>query len=172
MLASLVVAAFHNANTLPKPDTTILHGARSRQNQSKKVVRLSENNSLKGSIGWVGARGDNAAMESYFALLLKNVFTIGRWETSEKLRPAIVIWIETRYNHKRHHAHWANSHPSSLKQLSNRTRSLEITKPKGQPNREQSPPQKCFQLMERFTSLKHLAPLNPMIGALCKAKHE
>jgi transposase InsO family protein len=49
---------------------------------------------LVGSMGRVGACGDNAAMESFFALLQKNVLDRRRWATREQLRLAIVTWIE------------------------------------------------------------------------------
>ena len=41
-------------------------------------------------MGRVGACGDNAAMESFFALLQKNVLNQRRWDTREQLRIAIV----------------------------------------------------------------------------------
>lgn len=52
-------------------------------------------------MGRVGACGDNAAMESFFALLQKNVLDRQRWSTREQLRLAIVIWIERTYHRKR-----------------------------------------------------------------------
>lgn len=45
--------------------------------------------------------GDNASMESFFALLQKNVLNTRRWETRQELRLAIVTWIETKYNRRR-----------------------------------------------------------------------
>jgi transposase InsO family protein len=52
-------------------------------------------------MGRVGAAGDNAAMESFFSLLQKNVLDTRRWEIREELRLAIVTWIETKYNRRR-----------------------------------------------------------------------
>ena len=52
-------------------------------------------------MGRVGAACDNAAMESFFSLLQKNVLDTPRWETREELRLAIVTWIETKYNRRR-----------------------------------------------------------------------
>ena len=52
-------------------------------------------------MGRVGAAGDNAAMESYFALLQKNVLNHQRWATREDLRLAIVNWIEQTYHRRR-----------------------------------------------------------------------
>jgi putative transposase len=56
---------------------------------------------LTGSMGRVGACGDNAAMESFFALQQKNVHDRQRWATKEDLRLAIVTWIERTYHRKR-----------------------------------------------------------------------
>ena len=42
---------------------------------------------LRGSMGRVGACGDNAAMESFFALLQKNVLNRRRWATRERAAP-------------------------------------------------------------------------------------
>jgi hypothetical protein len=39
-------------------------------------------------MGWVGACGDNAAMESFFALLQKHVLDRQRWTTRDELRRA------------------------------------------------------------------------------------
>ena len=56
---------------------------------------------LAGSMGRVGAAGDNAAMESFFALLQKNVLDRRIWTTQEALRMAIVTWIERTYHRRR-----------------------------------------------------------------------
>jgi hypothetical protein len=59
-----------------------------------------KNNGITGSMGRVGACGDNAAMESFFALLQKYVLDRQRWSTREELRLAIVVWIERTYHRK------------------------------------------------------------------------
>jgi putative transposase len=100
----LVASAIRNAIALQSPAGTILHSDRGSQFGSKKVRRLLDNNDLVGSMGRVGAACDNAAMESFFSLLQKNVLDTRRWETREKLRLAIVTWIETKYNRRRQRA--------------------------------------------------------------------
>ena len=40
-------------------------------------------------------------MESFFALLQKNVLNRQRWDTRDDLRLAIVIWIEKFYHRRR-----------------------------------------------------------------------
>lgn len=52
-------------------------------------------------MGRVGAAGDNAAMESFFSLLQKNVLDRKAWPSRLELRLAIVSWIEGTYHRKR-----------------------------------------------------------------------
>jgi putative transposase len=52
-------------------------------------------------MGRVASAGDNAAMESFFSLLQKNVLDQQRWATRSELRYAIVTWVEHTYNHRR-----------------------------------------------------------------------
>ncbi len=57
------------------------------------------------SMGKVGAAGDNAAMESFFALLQRNVLDRrARWASRYDLRIEIVTWIERTYHHRRRQA--------------------------------------------------------------------
>jgi transposase InsO family protein len=101
MKASLAVAALRNAIALRSPAGTIIHSDRGSQFRSKKFIRTIKNNQLAGSMGRVGACGDNAAMESFFSQLQKNVLDTQRWETRDELRLAIVTWVETKYNRRR-----------------------------------------------------------------------
>ena len=64
-------------------------------------MRALHRHHLIGSMGKVGAAGDNAAMESFFALLQKNVLDRKRWRTREELRSAIITWIERTYHRRR-----------------------------------------------------------------------
>ncbi len=101
MKASLAVAAMRNAIGLRSPARTVVHSDRGSQFRSAKFVRLVRDNGLHGSMGRVGACADNAAMESFFALLQKNVLDRQRWTTREELRLAIVTWIEATYHRRR-----------------------------------------------------------------------
>jgi transposase InsO family protein len=101
MKSSLAAAALRNAIALRSPVGTTCHSDRGGQFRSKKVMRILKNNGLHGSMGRVAAAGDNAAMESFFSLLQKNVLNTKRWQTREELRLAIVVWIETKYNRRR-----------------------------------------------------------------------
>ncbi len=51
--------------------------------------------------GLVGACGDNAAVDSFFVLLQKQVLDRQRWTSRGELRVALVIWIERTYHHHR-----------------------------------------------------------------------
>ncbi len=55
----------------------------------------------QGSRGRVASAGDNAAMESFWALLQRNVLDSQQWHTREELHYAIVHWIEHTYNRRR-----------------------------------------------------------------------
>ena len=55
-------------------------------------------------MGQVASAGDNAAMESFFALLQKNVLDRHRWTTRQELRLAIITWIERTYHRRRRQA--------------------------------------------------------------------
>lgn len=101
MRASLAVAALRNAVDQRSPAGTIVHSDRASQFRSRKFVHELSRNGLRGSMGRVGACGDNAAMESFFALLQKNVLDRHRWTTRAELRSAIVSWIERTYHRKR-----------------------------------------------------------------------
>jgi len=57
---------------------------------------------MVGSMGQVGSAGDNAAMESFFALPQHNVLDRHRWASRDDLRLAIVTWIERTYHRRRH----------------------------------------------------------------------
>ena len=52
-------------------------------------------------MGQVGSSADNAAMESFFALLQKNVLNRKQWRTRDELRIAIITWIERTYHRRR-----------------------------------------------------------------------
>ncbi len=79
----------------------IVHSDRGSQFRSRKFVAVLARHSMIGSMGRVGAAGDNAAMESFFALLQKNVLDRRTWATRLELRIAIVTWIERTYHRRR-----------------------------------------------------------------------
>jgi putative transposase len=121
MTASLAVSALRNAIALRKPAGTIVHSDRGSQFRSRKFVNTLRRNSLRGSMGRVGACGDNAAMESFFALLQNNVLDRQRWRTREELRLAIVVWIEKTYHRRRRQARLGRLTPIEFETINRHT---------------------------------------------------
>jgi len=101
MTAQLAVNALANAVALRRPDNTVVHSDRGSQFRSHVFVHALRRHGLRGSMGRVGACADNAAMESFFSLLQKNVLNRRRWATREELRLAIITWIEKTYHRRR-----------------------------------------------------------------------
>lgn len=79
----------------------IVHSDRGSQFRSKKFRKTLARHKLAGSMGRIASCGDNAAMESFFALLQKNVLNRGSWATRDQLRIAIITWIERTYHRRR-----------------------------------------------------------------------
>jgi putative transposase len=104
MTSDLAVNALENAILTRQPRDTIVHSDRGSQFRSRKYVATLARHSLRGSMGRVGACGENAAMESFSALLHKNVLDRKRWTTRAELRLAIVTWIERTYHRRRRQA--------------------------------------------------------------------
>ncbi len=109
MKSRLAVDALNNAVARREAagDTVagcIVHSDRGSQFRSRKFLRALSRHGLVGSMGRVGAAGDNAAMESFFSLLQKNVLDRRAWATREQLRIAIVTWIERTYHRRRRQA--------------------------------------------------------------------
>ncbi|MGE9807412.1 IS3 family transposase [Janibacter sp. G1551] len=102
MKSRLAVAALNNA-VARRGDVAgcVVHSDRGSQFRSRKFVHALNRHDMVGSMGRVGACGDNAAMESFFALLQKNVLDRRGWATREELRIAIVTWIERTYHRRR-----------------------------------------------------------------------
>jgi transposase InsO family protein len=102
-IARLVVAAIEMAVARRDGEVAacIFHSDRGSQFRARKVHRALARHGLVGSMGQVGSAGDNAAMESFFALLQRNVLDRRRWANRYQLRIAIVTWIERTYHRRR-----------------------------------------------------------------------
>lgn len=101
MKAALAVTALRSAIARRGASTATVHSDRGSQFRSKAYVRELATAGLTGSMGRVGACADNAAMESFFALLQNNVLDRRRWPTRQQLRLAIITWIERTYHRRR-----------------------------------------------------------------------
>jgi len=82
----------------------VVHSDRGSQFRSRKFLAELRRHDLAGSMGQVASAGDNAAMESFFSLLQKNVLDRQRWTTRQQLRLAIITWIERTYHRRRRQA--------------------------------------------------------------------
>jgi transposase InsO family protein len=101
MTSQLAIDALDHAALRRRPVATIVHSDRGSQFRSHAFVQALRSHRLQGSMGRVGACADNAAMESFFSLLQKNVLNRRRWTTRQQLRLAIITWIENTYHRRR-----------------------------------------------------------------------
>jgi len=101
MTSDLAVNALRNALDHRGAVDTTVHSDRGSQFCSHAFTRVLKNAQLRGSMGRVGTCADNAAMESFFSLLQKNVLDRRRWTSRDELRLAIITWIERTYHRRR-----------------------------------------------------------------------
>jgi transposase InsO family protein len=102
MTANLAVTALRSAIARRQPaGTVIVHSDRGGQFRSRSFQAVIRAAGLRGSMGRVASAGDNAAMESFHALLQKNVLNRRRWRTRDELRYEVITWIEHTYNRRR-----------------------------------------------------------------------
>jgi putative transposase len=114
MTSHLADAALRTAIARRQPTgTLVVHSDRGGQFRSRRYQRTLRVHGLTGSMGRVASAGDNAAMESFFALLQNNVLDRHTWTTRDELRLAIITWIERTYHRRRANAASASSPPSS-----------------------------------------------------------
>lgn len=121
MQSSLAVTAVNNA-VLRRGSVAgcVLHTDRESQFRSRKLQRTLTSHGMVGSMGRVGAAGDNAAMESFFSLLQKNVLNRRSWATRDELRLAIVTWIERTYHRRRRQARLGRLTPVEYEAIMNK----------------------------------------------------
>ncbi len=102
MTAKLAVDALENA-VARRGDVAgcIVHADRGSQFRSRRMASALNRHGMVGSMGRVASAGDNAAMESFWSLLQKNVLNQRSWPTRQDLRLAIVVWIERKYHRQR-----------------------------------------------------------------------
>jgi transposase InsO family protein len=102
MTAELAVSALRQAIARRQPQgTVVVHSDRGGQFRARSYIAVLKANGLAGSMGRVSSAGDNAAMESFYSLLQKNVLDRRRWTTRDELGTEIVFWIEHTYNNRR-----------------------------------------------------------------------
>lgn len=125
MKSSLAVRALENAVAMRGAVAgCVVHSDRGSQFRSRKFLRALSRHHLVGSMGRVASCGDNAAMESFFALLQKNVLDRRSWTSREQLRIAIVTWIERTYHRRRRQAALGHLTPIEFEAIMNTTVAL------------------------------------------------
>ncbi len=119
--SALAVTALNNA-VLRRGNVAgcVLHTDRGSQFRSQKLQRALTGHTMVGSMGRVGAAGDNAAMESFFSLLQKNVLNRNTWGTRDELRSAIVAWVKRTYHRRRRQARLGRLTPIEYETIMNR----------------------------------------------------
>lgn len=125
MKSRLAVSALDNAVAM-RGDVAgcVVHSDRGSQFRSRKFLRAISRHRMVGSMGRVGAAGDNAAMESFFSLLQKNVLNRRSWTTRSELRIAIVTWIERTYHRRRRQASLGRLTPVEFEVIMNTSAAL------------------------------------------------
>jgi putative transposase len=101
MKSLLAVAALENAVRARRPVGTVVHSDRGSQFRSRRFVLITPAPRAHRIHGQGGACADNAAMESFFSLLQKNVLDRQRWLTRQDLRLAVTTWIERTCHRRR-----------------------------------------------------------------------
>jgi len=102
MTAKLAVDALENAVARRgEVAGCIVHADRGSQFRSRRMAATLNRHGMVGSMGRVASAGDNAAMESFWSLLQKNVLNRRTWSSRHELRLAIVVWIERKYHRQR-----------------------------------------------------------------------
>ena len=103
MDAGLAVGALDNAmSTRNYPTGVVVHSDRGGQFRSRRVKSRLRHYSARGSMGQAKTCADNAAMESFYSLVQKNVFNRKKtWQTRQELRTELTRWIYGNYNTRR-----------------------------------------------------------------------
>jgi len=125
MTSHLAVQALEN-DVAMRDDVAgcVVHSDGGSQFRSRKMIRALARHRMVGSMGRVGSSGDNAAMESFFALLQKNVLDRRSWTTREQLRIAIVTWIERTYHRRQRQPRLGRLTPIGFETTMNTTDAL------------------------------------------------
>ena len=85
-------------------DGVVFHSDRGCQYTSAEFAQLCERHKVVQSMGATGICWDNAAAESFFATLKRELVHRHAWATRARAQRAIVRWIEGWYNPRRLHS--------------------------------------------------------------------
>ena len=120
--ADIVVNALIMALARRSPDGDVVHHAdRGSTYTSGDLALVMADHDVKASFGRTGVCWDNAAMESVWATIKREIRHIhGDWETMTRsqLRTVLFDYIETFYNRQRHQARLGHRTPAETYQAS------------------------------------------------------
>jgi putative transposase len=109
-------------------DGLIVHSDRGTQFSSWAFSNRLKDSGIAPSMGAVGAAGDNAMMESFWARLQVEVLNRQRWKTRIELATAIHDYIQFHNTHRRHSALGMRT-PSEIEAAWNATNNAVIIPP-------------------------------------------
>ena len=103
--SELSMSALGNAIALRgKHKDLIFHSDRGSQYSSKKYKAMLEKNGIVGSMSAPGCPYDNSCMESFFAILKKELIYRKKYATIDDVKTDVFRYIELFYNRKRLHS--------------------------------------------------------------------
>ena len=113
MRSSLVVDALATAVATRGGlvDGVIFHSDRGSQYTSGEFGQFCDRHGVLRSMGATGVCFDNAAAESFFASLKRELAHRQRWATRDEARHAVIRWIEGWFNSRRLHSTLSYSSP-------------------------------------------------------------
>lgn len=113
----LATAALQMALTSRQPPLGLIqHSDRGSQYTSADYGRILDEHGVRQSIGRPGTCWDNAVPESFFATLKKELIYPHIWPTRQRVRGAIVLFIESWYNRIRLHSTLNYSSPQAYEE--------------------------------------------------------
>jgi len=122
MKRHLVINALKDALTKRNPsEKLVFHSDRGSQYASDDFIQLLSKNSIIQSMSSSGNCYDNAMMESFFAVLKKELIYLQKYKSIESTRSAIFEYIEVLYNSRRIHSGINYNTPIEFEQLWYRT---------------------------------------------------
>jgi transposase InsO family protein len=86
------------------PRGIIFHSDRGSQYTSKEFKRVCRSYRIRQSMGRRGVCYDNAAAESFFATIKRELVERYTWKSADQLHNGLFVWIETWYNRRRRHS--------------------------------------------------------------------
>ncbi len=109
MKSSLAVAVLEDAmRKRGEPKGVIVHSDRGSQFGSRKFRVALKTFGATGSMGRVGACGDNATMESFFTLVQKNVLDRKLWASRRELSAALTTGSNAPITARDANEHWGS----------------------------------------------------------------